>query len=163
MPRDATGLGSERTGSWHGLPSEDWIVLERDEWTRLLPTGRVTAGDMWHFEQKLVDTLLTRFYPTTELNDLSKNRIDERSLSATVLAVEQDRVRARIDGRLKMKHPFYPNRDDNNFVEAAIVGVVEFEQSTPKIHKLQIVTQKATYGGQANGTQPFGVAVHNVP
>ncbi len=156
-------LGGERSGQWSALPSEDWYVLERADWTRLLPKGRVAFGDVWQADEQLTETLLTRFYPTTELNDLGKNRLDERSLKLTAVSVTGDRVLARIDGRLKMKHPFYPGRDDNNFVNATIVGLIEFDSAKPQIHSLQIVTDGATYGGGANCSQPFGVAVRLVP
>jgi hypothetical protein len=156
-PIDAN-LGGERSGQWSALPSEDWYVLERADWTQLLPNGRVAVGDTWQVDAKLVETLLTRFYPTTELNDLSKNRLDERALKLTAVAVEDNRIRARIDGRLKMKHPFYPGRDDDNFVNATIVGLMEFDPAKPQIHSLQVVTDEATYGA-GNRLQPFGVAL----
>ncbi len=162
VPLDAN-LGGERSGQWSALPSEDWYVLERDEWTRLLPNARIAVGDAWQVDQKVAATLLTRFYPTTELNDLNKNRLDEQSLKMTALSVEENRIRARIDGRLKMKHPFYPGRDDDNFVNARIIGLIEFDPSKPLIHSLQIVTDGATYGGSGNQTQTFGVAVRLVP
>ena len=130
MPLDASNLGGERSGQWSALPSEDWYVLERDDMDstaaeRACGRRRLVA----RLTTQLAETLLTRFYPTTELNDLSKNRLDERSLKLTAIAVEADRVRARIDGRLKMKHPFYPGRDDDNFVNATIVGLIEFDPS----------------------------------
>ncbi|MDA1049026.1 MAG: hypothetical protein O3C40_00900 [Planctomycetota bacterium] len=163
VPLDATRLGGERSGQWSALPSEDWYVLERNEWTRLLPNARVAAGDSWQVDPNVAETLLTRFYPTTELNDLSKNRLDERSLKLTAISVDDDRVRARIDGVLKMKHPFYPGRDDDNFVEATIIGLIEFDPAKPHIDSLQIVTDGATYGGSSNRSQPFGVALQIVP
>ena len=163
VPLDASRLGGERSGQWSALPSEDWYVLERKEWTRLLPNARVTVGDSWEVDANVAETLLTRFYPTTELNELSKNRMDERSLKLTVLSVEKDRVRARIDGRLKMKHPFYPGRDDDNFVDAKIVGLIEFDPAKPHIHSMQIATDDATYGVSGKRLQPFGVAVRLVP
>jgi hypothetical protein len=162
VPRDASQLGGERSGGWHALPSEDWYVLTRAEWTELLPQRKVNVGDSWQVDDKTADTLLTRFYPTTELNDLNKNRIDERSLKLTVLSIDKDQVRARIDGNLEMKHPFYPGRDDNNFVKAKLVGLLDFDASKPLIHSLQIVTEHATYGGDDNRLQPFGVALRNV-
>jgi hypothetical protein len=113
-------------------------------------------------DDRLADRLLIRFYPTTELNDLSKNRIDERSLKLTAVSVEKDRVRARIDGHLKMKHPFYPGRDDNSFVNATIVGWIEFDRSKPRINSLQIVTDRATYGESDKRLQSFGVAVRDL-
>jgi hypothetical protein len=162
VPLDASRLGGERSGQWSALPSEDWYVLERQEWSRLLPNARVAVGDSWEVDLKVAETLLTRFYPTTELNDLNKNRLDERSLKLTALSVEKDRVCARIDGRLKMKHPFYPGRDDNNFVNATIIGLIEFDSAKPHIHSLQIATDGATYGVNGKRLQQFGVAVRNV-
>jgi len=161
VPLDAN-LGGELSGQWSALPSEDWYVLERDEWTQMLPKARVAVGDTWQADEKITETLLTRFYPTTELNDLNKNRLDERSLKLTAISVEADRVCARIDGRLKMKHPFYPGRDDDNFVNATIIGLIKFDTAKSQIHSLQIVTDRATYGS-SNRPQPFGVAVQLVP
>ncbi|MFT5525064.1 MAG: hypothetical protein ACI9HK_003030 [Pirellulaceae bacterium] len=169
VPLDASRLGGERSGQWSALPSEDWIVFNRNEWTQLLPKTQtppnppIAVGDTWQIEPKITEMLLTRFYPTTELNDLSKNRLDEQSLKLTALSVEKGRVRARIDGRLKMKHPFYPGRDDDNFVTATIVGVVEFDPAKPLISSLHIATENATYGIGGKRQQPFGVAVQIVP
>lgn len=160
VPLDAN-LGGERSGQWSALPSEDWYVLEKADWMRLLPKVGVAVGDSWQVDDKLTQALLTRFYPTTELNDLSKNRLDERFLKLTATAIDGERVRARIDGRLKMKHPFYPGRDDDNFVSATIIGLIEFDLAVPKIHSLQLVTDGATYGS-GNHPQPFGVAVELV-
>lgn len=162
VPLDANRLGGERSGQWSALPSEDWYVLQRDEWTQLLPQKRVAVGDTWQVDTRVAATLLTRFYPTTELNELSKNRLDEQSLKLTAISVESNRVRARLDGRLKMKHPFYPGRDDNHFVEATILGIIEFDPGKPRIDSLNIVTDDAKYGS-GDRWQPFGVAVRLVP
>jgi tetratricopeptide (TPR) repeat protein len=59
VPLDASRLGGERSGQWSALPSEDWFVLQRDEWTRLLPKDRVAVGDTWQVDEQLAETLLT--------------------------------------------------------------------------------------------------------
>jgi hypothetical protein len=102
--------------------------------------------------------LLTRFYPTTENNDLSTNRLDQQSLRGTIISIKDGLVRARIGGSLKMKHSFYPHREDKNFVDATIVGYVDFEMEKPRIRSLRLVTDKATYGTAGR----FGVALHSV-
>ena len=119
----------------------------------------MTAGDSWDIDKGLASQLLTRFYPTTENNDLSTNRIDQQSLRATVVSIRDGLVHARIDGSLKMKHNSYPHRDDDNVVEAAIVGYLDFEQDKPRIQTLRLVTEKASYGGP---TRRFGVAVRSL-
>ena len=125
-----------------------------------MPAGKVTAGDSWDIDKGLASQLLTRFYPTTENNDLSTNRIDQQSLRATVVSIRDGLVHARIDGSLKMKHTFYPAREGQNFVSATIVGYLDFEPDKPRIRTLRLVTSSATYGGES---RHFGVAVRSVP
>jgi hypothetical protein len=151
------GLGETRHASWWALPSENWVVLKAADWGRLLPVRQVRPRSSWSLDKKVVARVLTYFYPQTENNDTAKNRIDEQELRGTVLSVKDGVVRARLDGRLKMKHPFY-HKDDSNVVEATVVGLIEFEQGKKKVRSLQLATYRATYG-RAN----FGVAVRLVP
>jgi hypothetical protein len=155
----APHLGTARSGQWDALPSEDWIEWTQADWRKLLPAGDVAVGSSWDIEKDLAGRLLTRFYPTTENNDLSTNRIDRQALRATVLSVRDGIVRARIGGSLKMKHAFYPHRDDQNSVEAKIIGYMDFEQARPRILSLRLVTEEATYGGKS---RHFGVAVRSL-
>jgi hypothetical protein len=155
----APRLGSARSGQWDALPSEDWIEWTPADWRKLLPAGDVAVGSSWDIDSDLTRRLLTRFYPTTENNDLSSNRIDRQRLRATIVSVRDGIVRAHIDGSLKMKHAFYPHRDDQNFVDAKIIGYMDFELATPRIVGLRLVTDEATYGGNSHH---FGVAVRSV-
>ena len=100
--------------------------------------------------------LLTIGYCMLLNKRLKRLKADEQSLKATVLSTQDGVVRARLDGRMKMKHPFY-HRDDDNFVEATIVGILDFEPGK-KIRSLQLATVNATYGRTA-----FGVVVRSVP
>ncbi len=73
-----------------------------------------------------------------------------------MLSIDKGVVRARLDGSLKMKHPFY-HKDDGNYVETSLVGIMEFEVTGQRIRTLNLVTQGATYGRLR-----FGVAVQAV-
>jgi hypothetical protein len=157
---DGPRLGTERSGQWGAVPSEDWIELKRAQWLKLLPAGPVRIGDSWDLDREVTAQLLTRFYPTTENNDLTTNRLDRQGLKGTVLSVKDGVIRARVEGGLKMKHAFYPGRADENFVEASIVGYIDFEVEKPRIHALRLITDKASYGGES---RRFGVAVRSVP
>jgi hypothetical protein len=154
-----TSLGGEKSGQWHALPSEDWIVLQPAQWRKLLPAKPVDVGGSWTPDKETVAQLLTRFYPTTENNDLSSNRIDEQALKATVLSIKNGVVKARLDGALKMKHTFYPRKEDQNMVEATLLGYIEFQQDPQRIRALSLVTDTATYGGPK---QHFGAALRVV-
>jgi hypothetical protein len=153
-------LGQERSGQWTALPSEDWIVLKKDHWMKLLPAAKVAVEISWDIDKEAAAQLLTRFYPTTENNDLSTNRIDRQSLKATVVSIRDGVVRARLEGDLKMKHTFYPRRDDKNFVDATVVGYLDFALKGPRILTLRLITDRASYNGE---TTNFGVALRSVP
>jgi hypothetical protein len=143
-------------GSWPGV-AENWILYTPEEVARLLPKGAVRPGDRWTPDAELAKRLLLHFYPVTENNDVRKNRIEEQELSARVLSVEGGVVRARLDGRLRMRHWFY-HKEDNNVVLASFSGYVEFEAEGRKVRSLKLATVEAAYGG---GT--FGVAVRSLP
>jgi len=161
-------LGSQKGGNWGDLPSEGWIVLSRSEWLKLLPTvdnaptRDIRAGTSWEPDKVVTAKLLNHVFPPTENTDLAKNRIDEQSLVARVESVENGVARARLEGRLKMKHPFY-HKDDNNFVNATLIGYLDFELGVSRIRSVRLVTDQATYGGIVNSTQSFGVAVRSAP
>lgn len=150
-------LGETRSGNWGAYAVEDWIVLKKDEWGKLLPESDVTAGTAWDPDKEVAAKVLRHFYPSTENNNVAKNRIDEQQFRATVLSVKDGVVRARIDGALKMKHPFY-HKDDDNVVDATIVGILDYDQATKKIRSLQLATDKANYGRTT-----FGVVVRSEP
>jgi hypothetical protein len=149
-------LGLTRSGSWGAYPAEDWIVLSPAEKARLLPRGPVVAGTAWEPDREVTAKVLRHFYPSSENNDVSTNRIDRQELKARVLSVKDGIARARLDGRLRMKHPFY-HRDDDNFVEATLLGFLDFEVATGRLITCQLVTTDATYGRLR-----FGVAVQTV-
>ncbi len=150
----ARGHGS----SWDGFPSEDWIVLGPERLRGLLPTGQVRPGDTWDISEDVATSILTRFYPQTENNDVSTHRFERISLRGTIESVAGGTARARLAGQLRMTHRFYPGRDDGNIVDATVVGYLDFDPASRRIGRLRLVTDGATYG---KGT--LEVAVCSVP
>src|SRR5262249_26995545 len=71
-----TSRSLDGRGAWSDFPVEDWIVLGRDEWEPLLPRSPLQVGDSWEVDRRVSTALLTHFYPPTENNDVSKNRIE---------------------------------------------------------------------------------------
>jgi hypothetical protein len=145
-----------RGGAWGEFPAENWISLEPAQIKTLLPSREVRAGDSWTLDSKEAAKLLVYFYPATENNDVHKNRIEQQSLKATVISVKDGVARARLDGRLRMKHSFY-HKEDGNVVETKLIGLLDFEPGKQAIRSLRLVTGEATYGG---GT--FAVALESV-
>jgi hypothetical protein len=153
-----TRLGQTRSGSWGAYPGEDWIVLSKTEWTKLLPPGEVKAGSTWEPDREVLAKLLRHFYPSSENNDVSTNRIEKQEGRGTILQVSDGVVTARLDGSMRMGHPFY-HKEDGNMVEAKFAGVIEFAQDRGKVRALHIATERAVYAERMH----FGIAVRSVP
>lgn len=144
-------------GNWSALPGEDWITLEKAEWTRLLPLKTTQVGDAWEVDQALAKRILIYFYPPTENNDVTKNHIAEHRLRATLVGPS----RVELTGSLRMGHWFY-HKEDDKFVAASMAGLLDFDPKTRAIRSLRLVTTHADYGGPEGDRLPFGVAVRSV-
>jgi hypothetical protein len=161
VPIRNTGLGTDRHGDWSAIPSENWIVLSKAEWLKLLPAGEAPVGKSWDIDKDVASKLFVHFYPDSENNDATTNRIDQQALRATVVSVKEGTVRVKLAGSLKMKHTFYPRREDSNFVNAALAGYLDFSPDKKQIGAFRLVTDQATYGSPER-TFHFGVAVRSV-
>jgi hypothetical protein len=148
-------LGETRSGNWGAYPAEDWIVLSKADCARLLPKVRSRIGTSWQLDKEVAGRILKHFYPSSENNDITTNRIDRQELTGRIVSIKDGIARARLDGKLRMKHPFY-HKDDDNFVDASLLGSVEFEIGSRRIVTWQLVTTEATYGRIR-----FGVAVRS--
>ena len=146
--------GDDR-GSWGEFPGENWIVLTREEWMKLLPEG-AKVGEKWQLDTDVTAKVLTYFYPQTENNRTPTSRIEKQQLTAKVLSSKDGVLTARIDGAMRMQHVFYPGRKDAQPVEASIVGVLRVTRN--KGIDLQLATTQAVHG-----KRPFKVAVRTLP
>lgn len=165
---DALVLVENAGGNWSALPGEDWILLGGEEQALLLPLDRTpSVGRSWKVDRQVVARLLRRFYPPTENNDLAKNVIEEQTLRAVVTSVGRGTATARLEGRFRMKHPFY-HRDDEKYVAGDVVGYLGFDPhpqagTRRAVRSLRMVTDRADYGGPGGGRLPFGVALRSAP
>jgi hypothetical protein len=143
-------------GTWKQLPGEDIVVLEKNEWPKLIPAN-AKVGTSWEIDKEVAAKLLIDFYPPSSNREPTTNRIDDSPLKATVVSVKDGVARVRLDCNLRMKHRFLPIKDDDKFVEAKVVGFVDCDMAKKQIKKVMMVTEKATY----NDTT-FGVAVRSI-
>ena len=151
-----TSRSLDGRGAWSDFPVEDWIVLSRSEWEKFLPANPSRIGHGWVVDKKTSEKLLTRFYPPTENNDVTKNHFERQTLKANLVQFENGGARVRIEGDLRMRHSFY-HKEDGKVVEATFIGFIDFDPASRSIRSFQLVTDRATYGG---GT--FGVAVRSM-
>src|SRR5262249_1721503 len=143
-------------GAWDQFPAENWIVLPRTTWTKLLPPGPAGASSKsWDIDKDAAAALLRYFYPATETNHVSQNRIENLVLKGRVISVRDGVIRVRLSGQLRMKHTFY-QKEDANAVAANLAGFFDFDSRKNAVRSFQVVTDEATYG---HGT--FGIAVRS--
>jgi hypothetical protein len=147
---------ADRGGSWGAIPAENWIVLTQEDWSKLLPTTAATPGQVWELDRDVTAKILTYFYPQTENNVATIERIEDQRLTAKALTVTDGVVTARVDGFVHMQHVFYPGRKDAQPLRAEVVGLLTFMPGKPPA--LQLVTTRA-----AHGTRLFKVAVRTAP
>lgn len=151
-----TARSLDGRGAWSEFPVENWITLEPAEAKRFFALESFSAGATWAVDQSVATKILTHFYPATENNDVSRNKFERQTLRATIVSLSQGTARARLDGAMKMEHSFY-GKPDGKFVEASLVGFVDFDPATREIRLLRLVTDEASYGGGK-----FAIAVRSV-
>ena len=164
-----TARRPQKGGSWNEFPSEVWLVLKQEQGQKLVP-AEAKVGAAWDIDKDIAASILTHFYPQTEvctakddnlLSPTSKyqHRIDEQSLKAKVIAVQDNIVRVRLDGFVKLHHNFAPGRPDPNaFATANVLGFLEYDTAKKKISTLRIVSDGGKYGNL-----PMVIAVRSMP
>lgn len=141
-----TARSLDGKGAWSEFPVENWIVLTPAEQAQFLGNRATANDDTWTVPTELSQRLLTHFYPATENNDVSKNKFLEQKLVATIVSAEGKRARARLTGNFRMEHSFY-HKPDGKIAEGTVIGYVDFDPSVARIEDVQLITDKATYGG----------------
>jgi hypothetical protein len=87
-------------------------------------------------------------YPQNEeKTQANRSRVDVAAFRMTVLALEGGLARARIDGKVRLKHTFYPGGQSEDFADSELLGFVDFDVAQRTVQRLRMATTKATYGG----------------
>jgi hypothetical protein len=135
-------------GSWHEFPSENWIVLTPAEWGQLLPAGKVAANATWTAPQAVAIKLAEWVYPQNEeKTGVNRSRVDEADFKLTAVTVAGNLARARIDGKIRLMHSFYPGGAAKDFAVSDLTGFMDFDVAERRIQRLRIVTNKGDYAG----------------
>jgi hypothetical protein len=135
-------------GSWHEFPAENWIVLNRAEWGQLLPVDALALKPSWEVPAPVAVKLAEWIYPQNEeKTQVNRSRVDVAAFRMTVLTMENGLARARVDGKVRLKHSFYPGGGAEDYADSELLGFVDFDVAQRKIQRLRMVTTKATYAG----------------
>jgi hypothetical protein len=135
-------------GSWHQYPSENWIVLSRAEWTQLLPE-KATPNAAWEIPHAVAVKLAEWVYPQNEdASRANRSRVDVADFRMQVVTVRGDMARARIQGKVRLMHTFYPGGKSEDFADSELTGYLDFNTAERSIQRLRIVTTKGDYANK---------------
>ena len=135
-------------GSWHEVPAENWIVLSRAEWTQLLPGEAPALKSSWEVPRPVAVKMAEWIYPQNEeKTQVNRSRVDVAAFRMTVMAAENGLARARIDGKVRLKHTFYPGGNAEDYADSELLGFMDFDVSKRTVQRLRFVTNKAIYAG----------------
>ena len=130
-------------GSWREFPGENWIVLSKQE--------QAAFGDKAdaNIHAGIARKILTYFYPQTENNNATPSRIEEASLHKVEVKSTDSVTAFRLEGKVRLKHAFYPHKPGNSEVVAPVLGWVEYDSREKKIISFRLATDDAHYGKEA--------------
>lgn len=152
---DREGKVETRRDSYHEYPAEAWLPLDA---ARLLPPDLDRVGSEREIDPATAGLLLSHFYPLTgNFKDPSTNRLSEHTLTAKVETSGRRIGWVRLEGRVRMLHSFYPEKDER-LLEATVLGFLSYDRVERKVKSLRMATERATYGKEG-----FGVAVRSHP
>jgi hypothetical protein len=145
-------------GSWNEYPAENWIVLPKSDWTQMLPPGDATVKTSWDVPVPVATKLVEWLYPQNEETKReNRSRVDIASLHLTITTIRDSVARARIDGKVKLRHSFYPGKPAEDYAESKLLGYVDFDLHQHVIERLRMVTTQGTYT-----TFEFGASIVSV-
>lgn len=146
-------------GSWHEFPSENWIVLSAAEWNQLLPPPD-GAKEPWTLPAPVARKLAEWVYPQNEeKTGVNRSRIELADFRLTPTAKEGTLVRAKIAGKIRLWHSFYPGgqneRNAQDIAASELTGYLDFDTTSRRIQRLRVVTTKGDY----HGNTPFATSL----
>jgi hypothetical protein len=140
------------------VPTEDWVVLTKEECKSLLGPENAAIKDQWTLDRKIVENILINFRPSSTNNDPKERRIEDATLTATLQSADDGIGRVRLEGKLRIRCPFLNFRDDDHYIDALLFGYMDYDVKSRQIKSLRIVTDKGTWVGLN-----FGAALKSVP
>ena len=136
--------------SWNEFPSENWILLSRQEWDQILPPADTGLHGTWTIPHPVAVKLAEWIYPQTEdIAQTNRSRVDQVEFRMTVVTQRGTLARAKIEGRVRLYHSFYPKRPHEDYANSELIGYADFDLSSRQVQRLRIVTSKAEYVGTA--------------
>src|SRR5262249_5225545 len=141
--------------------------LKQPAWEKLRPSADAKPGATWDIDKEVAVQFLTYFFPQTEMCDFAlatradgpyKHQVEQLALRAKLLPPDGKSDRIRLEGTVRLKHKFYPGKDESSReANSTVIGIVEFDARGQK-PSLRLITDQAVYGDLK-----FSVALRSLP
>jgi hypothetical protein len=110
----------------------------------LFPPDGAAVGATWEVPNAVMDPVYHWIYPPTEYSAPELTLPVSRTTRAELVALDGERARVRLDGSLKLKHPWW-NRDEEKYVETRLVGFVDLDLRARSVRDFRMATVDAVY------------------
>lgn len=153
-------------GTWNEFPVENWIVLSRSEAMKLFPEKAAMAGASWELDREVTARFLSKFLPNGYgYASYHKIQILEQSLKATIDSAEKGSVKARLEGKLKLRHhslnfSVQPPAPSAEIAEMSLTGFIDLDRDRQEVLAFRLLADKAT---ARDGNVEYAVGVRSVP
>jgi len=145
-------------GTWAEFPSENWIVLSRDEWDQILPPQGAALKTTWQVPAPIAAKLAEWLYPQAEdTKRKNRSRVEMADFRLTLVTLEGTLARARIEGRTNVFHSFNTGRISQDYATAELIGYADFDLAAHQVQRFRMVVKKGDYRGM-----PFECSLHSV-
>jgi hypothetical protein len=134
--------------TWNEFPSENWIMLTRQDWSQVLPPSGASLQTTWTMPPAVAMKLGEWVYPQTEeTHRVNRSKVELADFRLTIVTLQGSLCRARIEGKVRLVHSFYPGHPAEDYASADLIGFADFDLGRGEVQRLRIVTQKAQYQG----------------
>jgi hypothetical protein len=153
-------------GTWNEFPVESWFALTPGEARKLVPAEAVRPGTSWELDGAVTARFLTSFLPNGfAYASYHKVKVIDQRLRATVVSVEKGVARARLEGRVKLRHQTLnfrvsPPAPAEEFAQMPLVGYLEFDPGRRRVRTLRLLADKAR---ARDGYVEYAVALQSQP
>jgi hypothetical protein len=116
-----------------------------------MPAGQLAAKQVWTVPQDVAMKLAEWLYPQTEeRSGQNRSKVEQADFRVMVTTVEGKLARARISGKVKLLHNFYPGGPaQTEAAQSDLSGYMDFDAAQRRIQRLRIVTDKGQYNNTA--------------
>ncbi len=122
--------------------SQDWVEWTTADWKSLIPAADARAGASWQIPRAVANKLFERCYPPGPHWKAKESKVASGELKATVVAIETEEVRVKLEGKTEVLYP-YEGKDTDPRTRARLLGYLRYDRTKQAIASFALVSEEA--------------------